>query len=220
MNRLILLFMLLLVLFGCASTTVIKTLPDGAKVKRGGELLGHTPYEYWDRSLSFTTQTFTLQLEEYKDKEITIQKDQFFFSRILFPPVLALPWLFGYKELYYFELENKYAPGCSGLRTYQCWVKKLKEMPSHNAKVEDISMLLGVPPTRCEQVKSEQPIIKAEQCYWDLQEGKNAQTLGSAYINQWGGEAKSQGSSHQQFFRASCRINDGFVAECASSWQE
>jgi hypothetical protein len=111
MKRLILLFMSALILFGCASATVIKTIPYGAKIKQGSELKGITPYDYWDRSPSFASQTFTLQMEGYKDKEVTINKDQFFFSRILFPPVLAWPWMFGYKDSYCYELEKKDASG-------------------------------------------------------------------------------------------------------------
>jgi hypothetical protein len=61
---------------------------------------------------------------------------------------------------------------------------------------------------------------KAEQCYWELQAGQIARVGGGAYVNQWGGSASSGGSAYQRFFRASCRIYDGFVAGCQGNWQE
>jgi predicted metalloprotease with PDZ domain len=168
-------------------------------------------------------------------------------------------------------------------------------MPSHNARVEDVSMLLGIPPTRCEPVVSQRPLIgisldskkavvkhvipnspahqagirpddsiisinnqsvensaqikealqtyaqegeplhivtsrgslivvpklpKAEQCYWELQAGQIAKSGDGAYVNQWGGAASSGGSAYQRFFRASCRIHDGYLAGCNANWQE
>jgi len=98
------------VLFGCVSYTVIKTIPDGAKIKQGSVLKGITPYEYGDRCLSYTSKTFTLQMAGYKDKEITLTKDSFYFSRLFWIPVLSWPWMFGYQDLYYFELEKSENP--------------------------------------------------------------------------------------------------------------
>ena len=99
-----------LILFGCASSTVIKTIPEGAKIKKGGQLMGITPYDLWDRDASFASTTYTLQMDGYKDKEITIIKGVFYFHRLFFPPVLALPWLFGHNPSYYFELEKSEKP--------------------------------------------------------------------------------------------------------------
>ncbi len=45
----IIIFVSVLILCGCASSTVIKTIPDGVRVKQGNELIGITPYEHWDR---------------------------------------------------------------------------------------------------------------------------------------------------------------------------
>lgn len=98
------------ILFGCASTTVIRTIPNGAKVKEGDELKGITPYEYWDRAISGVTTTFTLQKEGYKDKTITIKKNVFYIHRFFFPPILAWPWIFGYDPVSYFELEKSEQP--------------------------------------------------------------------------------------------------------------
>jgi len=190
---------------------------------------------------------------------------------------------------------SSFVSGCAHTSLYQSWGKQLTEMPRHNGRVEDVSMLLGAAPTRCEAVVSQQPLIgirfdskkpivisvtpnspahqagispgdsiisinsqsvvdsaqirtafqnnaregeplhlvtsrgalvvvpklpKAEQCYWDLQAGQIARVGGGAYVNQWGGTASSGGSAYQRFFRASCRIHDGFLAGCHANWQE
>lgn len=95
-----------LILCSCASSTIIKTIPDGARVKQGNELKGITPYEHWDRSTSYASSTFTLQMEGFKDKEVTITKDSFYIHRIFILPVLSWPWIFGYQPSYFFELEK------------------------------------------------------------------------------------------------------------------
>ena len=102
----IIIFLLMLLLLGCASYTVIKTLPDGAKVKKGEQLMGITPYEFWDRDLSYTETTYTLQMEGYKDRQITITKNVLYIHRLILPPILGLPWLFGYQPTYFFDLEK------------------------------------------------------------------------------------------------------------------
>ena len=92
---------------GCASGTWICSVPDKVKVVApGGKLMGVTPYYYWDRNFSGMEMTFLLKNEGYKDKEVIIKKDRFFISRVFFPPVLALPWVMGYEDEYYFELEK------------------------------------------------------------------------------------------------------------------
>lgn len=95
-----------LFLFGCASSTVIKTLPEGARVEKGGSLLGTTPYHYWDREPSDYSSTYVLKKEGYKDREITLKKDVLYVHRIFAPPLLGLPWIYGYNPEYSFELEK------------------------------------------------------------------------------------------------------------------
>lgn len=90
----------------CASTTYIKTLPPDAKVYEGGALRGVTPYMHFDRSAGMASRTFTLKKEGYKDKTITIEKTDFYIHRLIFPPILAWPWLFGYPYEYFYELEE------------------------------------------------------------------------------------------------------------------
>lgn len=95
-----------IILFGCASSTVIKTMPSGAKVKKGGEIIGTTPYEFWDRETSDYTATYALLKQGYKDKEVTIKKNVLYVHRIFVPPIIGLPWLYGYNPSYFYELEK------------------------------------------------------------------------------------------------------------------
>jgi membrane-associated protease RseP (regulator of RpoE activity) len=177
--------------------------------------------------------------------------------------------------------------GCAHPSLYQSLGSQLKEMSGRNARVEDVSILLGGPPKRCKPVESARPLIgilcdnkepivisvtpnspaylagirpgdriisinnqtivnavqffntirtdavegeplhivtnqgslvvvpkvqKAEQCYWELHADPVADSNGVA--------ASSGGSASQRFFRASCRVNNGFLSKCNVNWQE
>ncbi|HUN56391.1 MAG TPA: hypothetical protein VMU29_14655 [Smithella sp.] len=102
-----LLLLLLSFLFSCSSATYIKTIPEGVKVYQDGQLKGVTPYYYWDRGMGTSGKTFTLQMEGYKDKDVSIKKSEFVIHRIIFLPILSWPWLFEYPDEYFFELEKK-----------------------------------------------------------------------------------------------------------------
>ena len=94
-------------MFGCASSTILKSLPEGAKVySTQGALLGVTPYSHWDRNISNAEQKLLLVADGYKNREISIRKDCLYIHRLFAPPVLALPWLLGYDVEYTFELER------------------------------------------------------------------------------------------------------------------
>jgi len=184
---------------------------------------------------------------------------------------------------------------CAKPSLYRGWGQQLAEAPRHNARVEDVSLLLGSPPSHCDPVDQPYPVIgimvnpkrpvidavqprspaeaaglrsgdpivaiagqqiskpdqvgatiranaregepidvetprgsfspipslpKAQQCYWELQAGGVSHAGGAAVVNQWGGSAGASSSAYQRFFRASCRIHDGFIANCQSNWQE
>jgi len=100
----------ILFLLSCASTTYIRTMPQGVKVTENGALRGVTPYMHFDRGVEMTGRTFTLKKEGYKDKTITIEKNEFYIHRLIIPPILGWLWLFGYPYEYYFELEKNEQP--------------------------------------------------------------------------------------------------------------
>jgi len=106
----IIIFVSVLILCGCASSTVIKTIPDGVRVKQGNELIGITPYEHWDREVSNYVLNLTLSKEGYRDKEIAIEKNVLYIHRLIVPPIIGLPWLLGYNPSYLYELEKEETP--------------------------------------------------------------------------------------------------------------
>lgn len=184
---------------------------------------------------------------------------------------------------------------CAKPSLFQSWGQQLVEAPRQAARVDDVSLLLGVAPSRCDVVADPGPAIgvgldpkklridsvmpgspaeaagmqpgdfirsiggqsitspqqgsrairqfaregaplevetnrgmfsplprtpKAEQCYWEHRAGGVARSGGAAYVNQWGGSAGAGSSAYQRFFKASCRVHDGFVVACQSNWQE
>jgi membrane-associated protease RseP (regulator of RpoE activity) len=177
--------------------------------------------------------------------------------------------------------------GCANQSVYKQWGDQLDEIPKYGSKVEDVSMLVGSPPTHCDAIKpgklllgihfdtvsktnivsfvrdgtpankagirkgdkiisiNSQPVTdyeqvkkafpktlregepvnivtdhgsysvipavaKIEQCYWNISAGTDTKV----------GGANSADSTSQQFFRASCRIIDGYVTACNSDWQD
>lgn len=96
-----------MLLFSCTSYTTIRTLPDGVKVYRDDTLIGVTPYQYWDRKLSFFGTDLSLKKEGYKDKQVCIDKDCLYGYRIFLPPIISYPWLFGYEPEYLYEMEKQ-----------------------------------------------------------------------------------------------------------------
>ena len=78
------------------------------KCNMGGQdgYIGTTPYEFWDRETSDYTATYVLSKQGYKDKEVTIKKDVLYVHRIIVPPIIGLPWLYGYNPSYFYELEK------------------------------------------------------------------------------------------------------------------
>lgn len=114
MPRLLSVLLLVVLSTGCASTTVIRSDPSGARVKsRAGELLGRTPYEYSDSATANHRESFVLELEGYSPEYITIRKDQWDGARtaggiigglIFFPVFATLFWAADYKDGYTVEL--------------------------------------------------------------------------------------------------------------------
>ena len=70
-------------------------------------------------------------------------------------------------------------------------------------------------------VSSVVPIIqKAEMCYWDVRLGPAAKVARSPAAGNRKGTTYSEEPDVERFFRASCRIQDGFVVECQSNWRD
>ena len=49
--------------------------------------------------------------------------------------------------------------GCGHTSLYKSWGGELRDLPSRNGRVEDVSAILGRPPGRCEAIKDPPPVI-------------------------------------------------------------
>ena len=91
----------------CSSTTMISTIPEGAKVYLNDEFRGVTPYKHSDSSISGTNTAMMLKREGYEDFYTTLSKNEavdvgaviggVFF---LFPFI----WTMGYNPSHTYEL--------------------------------------------------------------------------------------------------------------------
>jgi len=92
---------------GCASSTLINTVPGGAKVYIDGQLLGDSPVSHSDTAVSGATKAVLLKKEGYKDKTTLIRKEEAKVGPIIGGLFFLFPfiWTLGYPDSYTFELE-------------------------------------------------------------------------------------------------------------------
>src|ERR1051326_6375804 len=172
---------------------------------------------------------------------------------------------------------------------YQKWDAQLQQCTRRYCRMDDVSLLIGAPPSRCDAIKDPQPGLGlllsdpnatvvggvrpngpaseagirpgdsiqsvggqsvvnasqfisaaqanmregqpltietsrgslvvipkppavAEQCYWDVQAGGVARAGSSTFVNPYFGSRGTSATAYQRFYRASCRILDGFLA--------
>ncbi len=91
----------------CASTTLIHSIPSGAKVYIDGEPAGTTPYAHTDTKIVGSATQIKLKKEGYEDHNVVITRDEevdvgaliagFFF----YVPFL---WVMKYKPAHTYEL--------------------------------------------------------------------------------------------------------------------
>ncbi len=128
---------------GCASSTVIRSVPSGAKVFIDGEIKGETPFSHTDKKISFATTQILLKKKGYKEKAVTIHRsDSFSVGTCIGGIFLVLiPWLWvmEYDPEYIFELyEEDGSPVASQTTAVQPAGTKVppSEAASRCAKVE------------------------------------------------------------------------------------
>jgi hypothetical protein len=95
-------------LFGCASTTLIKSNPPGAELQMDGRPLGETPYFYTDKAVAGTTKTVTLKKEGYKEYYGYIKREKLCVPVLIGGIFLIVPlvWVLEYPSQYNFEMEK------------------------------------------------------------------------------------------------------------------
>lgn len=93
---------------GCASTTLIKSFPEGAAVCIDDSYAGVTPLEYSDFAVAGAEKKITLEKEGYKRLETVIAKDKFQVLPCIGTVFCLFPvvWVYGYPEEQTFELEK------------------------------------------------------------------------------------------------------------------
>ncbi len=98
----------MLVLCGCASTTMIKSQPEGAIVFIDGIQKGVTPLEYSDADVMGSFKNLRLELAGYKPINAIIRKDKAQIGPIIGTCLFVVPaaWMLGYQKEYDFNLEK------------------------------------------------------------------------------------------------------------------
>jgi hypothetical protein len=93
---------------GCASTTNIKSRPEGAEVFVDNVRIGVTPARYSDTAIAGSTKALRLKKEGYKPFETVIRKSEFQVGPCIGGVLVLFPfiWVLGYPETYEFELEK------------------------------------------------------------------------------------------------------------------
>ena len=108
MKKLIALVMVFFFLFGCSSTTLLKSNPPGAKLQIEGQAVGETPRFYSDKAVAGTVKIVTLKKDGYKDLNGYIKRDKFSVPMLIGGIFLIVPfiWILEYPTQYYFEMQK------------------------------------------------------------------------------------------------------------------
>lgn len=109
MKKLVALITALFFLFGCASATVIKSNPPGAKLYLDGQFKGETPYTHSDRAAAGTVKALTLKKEGYKDFTGHIKREELSVGALIGTILVLIPiiWILEYPPEYTFEMEKQ-----------------------------------------------------------------------------------------------------------------
>ncbi len=94
-------------LYGCASTTIIHSQPEGAKIYIDGEMRGTTPYSYSDQKIVGSTTHVRLVKDGFQETNATLQRNEEFNVGACIGGVLVLfpfLWIMNYKPDHVYEL--------------------------------------------------------------------------------------------------------------------
>jgi hypothetical protein len=96
-----------LLLQACASSTIINSRPQGAKLYVDGEFKGNTPYAYSDQKIVGSTSQIRLVKEGYQDTTVSMSRNEEFSVGACIGGVLVLVpflWIMNYKGDHTYEL--------------------------------------------------------------------------------------------------------------------
>ena len=98
---------------GCASTTVIRSYPSGARVFLNGEPVGVTPYTMTDTKIVGSTTSVRLEAPGYEPTVGAITRSEEFDAGACIGGVFLLVpflWIMGYKPDHTFQLQPAAVP--------------------------------------------------------------------------------------------------------------
>ncbi|MCB0355433.1 MAG: PEGA domain-containing protein [Bdellovibrionales bacterium] len=96
--------LLLTLLAGCTSTTVIRSHPMGASVYIDGQLVGKTPYEHTDRKMFYQSSDLKIVKKGYQEFDTQLKRSQEWdYGAII--GFFSLPWCRKYQKEQYYELK-------------------------------------------------------------------------------------------------------------------
>jgi len=108
LSRVLLQLSLSILIAGCSSTTILHSVPSGAKLYVNDEYRGTTPYVYRDQKIVGSSTAIRLSLVGYKDLNTVLQRDErlhvgalvggFFF-------VVPWLWVMQYERSHTWELQ-------------------------------------------------------------------------------------------------------------------
>src|SRR5438132_1628078 len=83
---------------GCASTTIIKSKPEGAKVKIDGVDVGETPYTLTDTAPAWQSHKVTVAKSGYKEQTVEVKHSELNVIRLIAGLFLCVPlvWVTDY----------------------------------------------------------------------------------------------------------------------------
>lgn len=130
-------FSILFFLSSCASTTMIESIPSGAKVYMDGESVGTTPYLHEDSKISFSSTALRLEMDGYEIYSTTLTRDEDVdVGAIVAGFFVYAPWLWTmkYKAVHTYELVPLYEsldpmdPEAKPQRALQTKAQMLREL--------------------------------------------------------------------------------------------
>lgn len=97
-------------LASCSSTTLIQSVPPGAKLYLNEELVGTTPYSYTDTKIVGSTTTVRLKKEGYETFNTTFSRNEEVDAGAIIGGLFVwfpLLWIMKYKPVHTYELIKK-----------------------------------------------------------------------------------------------------------------
>jgi hypothetical protein len=128
----------------CGSSTLIRTVPDGAKVYIDGEPAGVTPFQHYDTKIVGSKTDIRLIMDGYEEKFIQLERNEdldvgALVGGILFPPLPFL-WIMKYKPIHTYEMTPLYNEEDKAVQD-EGQIQSGSEESISNAKIDKLTKL-------------------------------------------------------------------------------